>query len=233
MADGLFNASSVYQLLLENNMVPRIIDASPYGMMGSGLFNPKTNVTVARDPSKALSVAGKQSRTETLAHEFTHAAQENLLAPALARINSKITLKEPVSKEERQFLEGMNKLMTENKSWKDLLQRFYVPTGNAEFDKYRTEPIELQAWGVGNMTRPYDKMSDQKYSKNVNPHLNPSMATEFSILAELYSKLPKDTKDISKQNRAYEIEKGRAKDLRGYYKESSDIFSDPFKSTIR
>lgn len=231
MADNLFNASSLYQMLLNNRMVPQLVDANPFGMRDAGLFSKSTNVVVARDPSKAAFPSIKQEREDTLAHELTHAAQLNLLAPALEQIRNKVSSKEKISKEEQQFMDAMDKLMSENKSWKNLVERLYQPTLDRTDDKYRTRPDELQAWGVGYMTKPSSRMNQEK--SNINPHLNPSMASEFSILSDLYSRLPKSIRDIALQSRQQEINVGRKEDTRGLYKDSSSIFSDPFAPTIR
>jgi hypothetical protein len=228
---GLFNPSDIYDMLQQRGILPRLSDADPYGQRGAGLFSEGKNVIVARDPSKAGFPSIAEGRTDTLAHEMTHAAQFNLLEPAFRRIQSKKIAKEKLSNEELQFADGMDKLMRENPSLASLLGKMYSSSGDSKDDKYRTSIPELQAWGVGYMSRPTYSMNREK--SNINPHLNPSMATEFSILSNLYSKLPENVKKISTELRQDEIDKSRSRDREGLYKESVDLFSDPFKSTIR
>jgi len=228
---GLFNPSGIYDMLQQRGMLPRLIDANPYGQKGSGLFSEGMNVIVARDPSKAAFPSIAEGRTDTLAHEMTHAAQFNLLKPAFSTIQSKINAKEKLTKEETQFAEAMTKLMENNPSMASMLSKLYTPTGNKEADAYRTKPVELQAWGTGYMSRPDSPMNRE--AGNINPHLNPSMASEFSILSDLYSKLPDSVKKTSTSLRQEDIANKRKSDRGGLYKESVDLFSDPFKSTIR
>lgn len=231
MADGLFNPSELYEMLRQQNMVPRLIDSNPYGQRNAGLFSQYRNVVVARDPSKVSSPSAIYDRTDVLAHELAHAAQFNLLFPALQTIQSKQTDKEKLTTQEVQFASAMQKLLEDNPSLKSLVNKMYTKTGIKEDDKYRTMPEELQAWGVGYMSRPTDMLNKEK--PNINPHLNPSMATEFSILSNLYSKLPDSVKAVSSKLRQEEINKYRKNDREGMVKESMDIFADPFRPTIR
>jgi hypothetical protein len=228
---NLFDPSSIYEMLQQRGMLPRLVDANPYGQRGAGLFSQGMNVIVARDPSKAAFPSVSEERTDTLAHEMTHAAQFNLLKPALSAIQSKIIAKEKLSKEETQFAEAMNKLMENNPSMASMLSKLYTSTGNKETDIYRTKPEELQAWGTGYMSRPDSQMNRE--ASNINPHLNPSMASEFSIISALYSKLPESVKKTSTRLRQEEITTKRKSDKEGMYKESVDLFADPFKSTIK
>lgn len=231
MADSLFNPSELYEMLKQQGLLPRLIDANPYGQRGAGLFSESKNVVVARDPSKAGFPSIQENRTDTLAHELTHAAQFNLLYPALKTIQSKEIAKEKLTAQEIQFAEAMGKLMRENPSLKAMVEKLYTNTGNKEEDRYRTMLPELQAWGVGYMSRPTNPMNREK--PNINPHLNPSMATEFSILSNLYSKLPENTKSVSSRLRQEDISGSRKNDREGFVQDSRDIFSDPFKYTIK
>jgi hypothetical protein len=231
MADNLFNPSDVYNMLQQQGMLPRYIDAAPYGQPNSGLFSEMRNIVIAKDPSKSSFPSVKETRTDSLAHEMTHATQFNLLYPALATIQRKEAAKEKLTPQEIQFSGAMNKLMVENPSLKALVDKLYSTTGNKEYDAYRTELPELQAWGVGYMSRPTNKMT--KELANINPHLNPSMATEFSILSNLYSKLPDNVKTLTSKLRQESIQKARKRDRDGMVKESVDIFEDPFKTSIK
>jgi hypothetical protein len=228
---GLFNPTEIYNMLRQQGLLPRLIDANPYGQRGAGLFSESKNVVVARDPSKAGFPSIQENRTDTLAHELTHAAQFNLLYPALKTINSKVTAKEKLTTQEVQFSEAMDKLMSENPSLKAMLGKMYTSEGIRADDKYRTSLPELQAWGVGYMSRPTNSMNKEK--DNINPHLNPSMATEFSILSDLYSRLPDNVKAVSSRLKQDEIKSNRKSDREGMVRDSVDIFDDPFKSTIR
>ena len=228
---NLFNPSDLYEMLNQQGLLPRLMDSSPYGQQKAGLFSSARNVVVARDPSTAVFPSTKEDRTDTLAHELTHAAQFNLLYPALKTIQSKEIAKEKLTPQEVQFVGAMNKLMSDNPSLKATIDKMYTSEGNRSDDKYRTSLPELQAWGVGYMSRPTNVMNKEK--ANINPHLNPSMASEFSILSNLYSKLPENVKAVSSRLRQEEISGNRKSDKEGLVRDSMDIFSNPFKSSIK
>ena len=230
MADGLFNPSDVYEILRQQGLLPRLLDSSP-DAFGAGLFSKSRNVVVAKQPATAYFPSTKEERTDTLAHELTHAAQFNLLYPALKTIQDKSKTKEKLTTQEVQFSEAMNKLMSENPSLKAMLGKMYTSEGIKADDKYRTSIPELQAWGVGYMSRPTNPMSRER--ANINPHLNPSMASEFSILSDLYSKLPDNVKTVSSRLRQDDISKGLKKDKEDIVRDSMDIFAYPFKYTIK
>lgn len=230
MADRLFNPSDVYEILRQQGLLPRLLDSSPDGF-GSGLFSKSRNVVVAKQPNTSSFPSTREKRTDTLAHELTHAAQFNLLYPALKTIQDKSKAKEKLTTQEVQFSEAMDKLMSENPSLKAMLGKMYTSEGIPANDDYRTSIPELQAWGVGYMSRPTNPMTREK--ENINPHLNPSMASEFSILSDLYSKLPDNVKTVSSRLRQEDISKGRKKDKDDLVRDSMDIFADPFKYTIK
>jgi hypothetical protein len=121
----------------------------------------------------------------SLVHELTHASDRAMLLgrSALLKRSNK---GEEISPEDQRFLDGYTKLYKEptklplNISDDDLTDRQ---------KKYRTDDRELRAFGVGNMAQdPTEagRYNQQDMGETLNPHVDPTMATEAAIMRELY-----------------------------------------------
>lgn len=230
MAENLFNPSMIYQALQQRGMLPRYVDIRPE--QGVGLFKELTNLVATKNPQTTLAPGVQQERRDNLAHEMTHAAQKNLLEPVYNEIKRKINSKENVSEQEKQFVAALDKLYFDSSSRGSLTDKLYSPGMDRYEDKYRTKKEELQAFGVGYMSRPDDRMLREQ--SNINPHLNPTMASEFDILLTMLNKLPISVLNRAAQERKQEIDtfrKAAKKDE--LLNMSVDLFNDPFASTIR
>jgi hypothetical protein len=223
MADSLFNASELYNALKSFGLLPQWSQLEIDG----GEYHPDSNIIVG-DPSK----------TKTIAHELTHASQNNLLFPAFREISSK----KDKTKEEQQFLDAMSKIMLMGTPSFEEIKRTATPDQlyykdltpkkreNTSYNSYRTSVQERQAFGVGNMSGGLDIPLDKG-----GLHYDPSMATEFSILLELFKNLPETTKKKAVELRKKSIETSRKEEPNRLSGKSftEDIFADPFAPTIK
>jgi hypothetical protein len=244
---SLFNPSELYEVLAQAGMVPQWAQTRPLSS-SEGTYSSSTNRIVAPKNNDPSSI-------DILSHELAHAVQSKLFFNAASKIASKITNKEDVSTEEKQFLETVNKmfgrsfgrikdLQNQKKATEagemslyETLLRLYKPQGadgkKTSYDNYRTSVDELQAHGIGRMSKGADPRAMS--GLGTNRHLDPSFATEFAILLEQYKKLPKNTQQYPEeynkmsQKARSEEDQGRNAD---YYK-YKEITEDPFKPTIK
>ena len=194
MADGLFNASRLYEVLKQYGLLPKHANYSPAGD-SQGLFSAQLNRVVAPDAS----LVGKDqypidATMATLTHEMTHAVQNNLLLNTAMTIQRKKQQGEKITDQEQQYLRASEqifadqfgnvgsfdrrKLEQDRKSYQTMAKDFYSsPQGRKDFESYRRSPSEAQAFGVGNMSRQSDLSRPGQ-----NPHFDQSMSTEFDIL---------------------------------------------------
>jgi hypothetical protein len=240
MADNLFDPSRLYEALKQANLLPKVTGFTPPGN-AEGLFNASLNRIAAAVPSKTQMLP--EFSTNTLAHEMTHSVQNNLLRDMAYRIQKKVEQGQKVSDQEQQFLRASeqifatsfanvgnydrSKTTTDIKAYKDQVRSQYTGT-NKDYGSYRTKPDEAQAFGVGNMSVPFGAMGNQ-----VNSHLDPSMATEFDILLSMYQKLPESVRASSAAAKQEQITRERKTSDDVYLPMANDLFSDPFKYSIK
>ena len=227
MAGGLFDPSTIYNALQQSNLLPA------WAKMGgaSGEYNYETNRLKASPEFKG-----------TVAHEMTHAAQQNLLFPALRNVYEKQKT-EKLTNEEQRFLDAMSKIMLMgNYSAEDIKRTgkpnelYYTGKTTSEkadkkYNEYRTSRDERQAFGVGNMSVPGTSLDTG------GQHYDPTMATEFSILMSLYNSLPDTVKKQAIETRKSSIEAARVQQPDPYgnlpFIDAGNIFADPFKPSIK
>ena len=245
---GLFDPSSIYFQLANAGLLPTWAQQRPT-TGADGVYNPDTNRLTALPPSSPFNKT-------TLAHELTHASQYNFLYPAFNSISDKLKKGSDITSEERQYYEAAKKILNEqpssvgmyskieNKVNSDSLKKaidslYKIENTNKskeEYKSYRTQPHELQAFGVGNMSQGgmHGATKKELIGSNYYPHLDPSFATEFDIIMSLYNKLPNSVKETIVNNRKESIE-GNKK----YYKDTfqpykfEDRSKDPFISSIK
>ena len=230
MADGLFNPSRLYEVLAAQGLLPQVaVQPSPVS------FGP------AYQPAFNNLFTGWNPKRSTIAHEMTHAVQDNVLkatAEALEKKSKK-------TQQETQFLNAYRKLMAPDGMVKDSRRTqadkaafdktaaaLYGKPVESRYDKYRTSPSETQAWGVGSY-------SDLSYDDEDRiPHMDASYTTEFAILLSMYDKLPQELKQMSATQRKEDLT--RSKDFFRKQKqeienstEFSNLLSDPFARTIK
>ena len=240
MTEGLFDPSRLYQVLKEASLLPA---HSPY--------SPPSGNTAAYNSSTNRIMSPTEDDT-FLPHEMTHAVQFNLLQNAALRIQKKKKEGDKITEKEKQFLEAAQKIFEEdfaflpdNKgkaatkmgkaSREGQLKTMYFPSGrSAGFNAYRTEPTELQGWGVGEMS---SKIGSKKGEEGTS-HLNPTSTTEFDLLLSMYQQLPSNIRQTFTEKRRQAVKENREadnfrEDPRWSMYPFDDLFSDPFKPTIK
>jgi hypothetical protein len=245
MADGLFNPSRLYEALKQYGLLPKYANMYPGGD-ATGLFNPEINRLVAKDTSLIGKDPYQRDATmATMAHEMTHAVQNNLLLNTAMEIQYKKQRGEKLSDQEQQYLRASEqifsdqfgnvgsfdrrKFVKDTESYKNMMKDFYSsPRGDKEFERYRKSPSEAQAFGVGNMSYASDLSRPGQ-----NPHLDPSMAQEFDILLSMYQNLPESLKSSAATVKQSRIEKNRQSSKDFYMDYAKDLFKNPFEPTIK
>ena len=245
MADSLFDPSRLYEALKQYNLLPKHANYSPSGG-ATGLFSPELNRLVA--PDAALVGKDQYPRDATMAtlsHEMTHAVQSNLLENTAYEIQKKKQSGQQLTDQEQQYLRAAQQIFgkqyanvgnfnssqyrADTAAYKNMVKNMYSsPTGNKDYEAYRTSPDEAQAFGVGNMSY----QSDLKRTGQ-NPHFDPSMATEFDILFSMYKNLPESLKSSAAVTKKAQIEKNRRNSDDYYLQTAKDLFKNPFEPTIK
>ena len=230
MAESLFNPSSIYNSLKQQKLLPQQSATHSLGS-NSGTYLPDRNLMFAP------AVTDEDSKN-TLAHEMSHAAQHSLLLPAAEQIAKKSD-KTP---QEQQFLDAFRKLLPSLKSGAKLSDRlratkeqdkltealFKNKAPKDAYNSYRTESQELQAFGVGSMSQ-----KGQPTNQLNNRHLDPTMASEFSLLMNLYENLGAPLKEEATKQRQTLIDKASAKPGRYADIPFSTMYVDPFRDTTK
>lgn len=232
MADNLFNASRLYEALKQYNLLPNYGNFVPGGGK-EGLFRNQTNTLVAPSVSK-----------DVMAHELTHAVQFNLLKEAANVLQRKKQEGKPLTDQEAQYLRASEQLFNEqygniasfdrSKFFQDLEARkgtksLYVnPKNDKDYTQYRTSPTEIQAHGVGNMS-----VKEAYPTVGANPHLDPTMTTEFDILFSMFNSLPDSLKQSVASSRQNSVKESRQFYSDPYLPYANDLFSNPFPSSIK
>lgn len=245
MADGLFNPSRLYEVLKQYGLLPKHANFSPAGE-ASGLFSPETNRLVAPDAKLAGRDQFSQEYTlGTLAHEMTHAVQNNLLLNTAMTLQDKKQKGEKLSDQEMQYLRASEQIFAKQfgnignrdrskyqkdlKSYQNFTQGMYAsPEGDTNYESYRKSPTEAQAFGVGSMS-----YQTKPRSTGANPHLDPSMTTEFDILLSMYQNLPESLKSSAATVKKSQIERSRKNTKDVYLDLSDDMLKNPFVDTTR
>jgi hypothetical protein len=245
MADGLFDPSRLYEALKQYGLLPKHGNFYPAGE-AMGLFSPEINRLVAPDAR----LVGENKRVidstmGTLAHEMTHAVQNNLLRNTAYTLQQKKQQGKELTEQENQYLRAAEQIFVDQfgnignfnsakdrqdrESYRNMTKDMYVSeTGNKDFDIYRKSPTEAQAFGVGNMSFPSNLRRT-----GVNPHFDPSMTTEFDILLSMFEKLPESVKKSAAMEKQTKIEKNRQGSNDVYLNFSKDMFQNPFESTVK
>ena len=231
MADNLYKPSGLFEEMQKRDLTPSYGDFSVTG--ADGMYSPDVNVLFA-----PKDFTGTEP---TLAHEVAHAYVRNILQPAYMELGNKKSRN--WSKEEKQFADAAMKLFP------DLFQSFFFEPQERRLEflqarnaligdrkvkdaGYRLSQGELIGFGVGESSVPYvDRPGKIDY--NVGGHLNPTMASQLSILTELYKKLPEELKQKAAEKRKASIKDYKEeKRLSKVKDEVSDVFENPFKNTL-
>lgn len=213
---SLFEPNDLWQILNQTQTAPEWVPYNP-GSSASGEYDYGYNRLIAPP------VQNPRNQT-TLAHELTHALSYNLLRPMASDLQDRKWNREQPSQIENQFLDAMQKVYGQSFGRVGQIERgaterdaAYRKRGlaslfqddDARYRSYRTDPEELMAFGVGGTVR---GGGDYLPQTKGNPHLNPTAATELSILLDLYKRLPEQQrKRVAEQRRQSIDERRKAK----------------------
>lgn len=223
-----FNPQDLWEIINQTQVYPEWV---PYSEKGE--FDYGHNRLIAPE-------ATTPSGIKTLAHELTHAISYNTLKPAARALQDKKWQRQTLSSAEARYLDAMQKIHAESfgrvgqASRRDFdRDTAYRKTGLAslfqdpdiEYRGYRTSPEELLAFGVGGTVKGgsgYGNLS------RGNPHLNPTAAQEFSILLDLYKRLPDNLRKQVSDTRRKDIEESRKANPWSLRDLSKDMQVNPF-----
>ena len=164
--------------LSARRMMPPI-QQRPMGVSGSFDVNSFFGNTL---PKTGVVNVGTRAGPDTVVHELTHAADKQLASQYHELLNKRGKL----TPAEQQFMRAFEKLSYDKFGREKAFPRKTLaekldPTWVEKQRDYRATNAELPAWAMGATIAPRDD-----YSPPV--HLNPSLATEFSILLDLARK---------------------------------------------
>jgi len=120
----------------------------------------------------------------TFIHELTHAADLQMDAQYHEDVGK-------AGRKENQFTRAYNRLRfnpsfdQNNRNNFEKMVNLLAPNFAAEQGDYRASNLEVRAFAVGDSVAPEGKFATPIGRKEIPPHLNATMATEFMILLEL------------------------------------------------
>lgn len=231
MAEKLYNPSGLFEEMQKRGLTPSYGDFSLSD--SDAAYFPDYNVLLSPE-------VGYLMGRPTMAHEVTHAYVANILQPAFYTIKEKKDKNKKLTKEEKQFLDNAPKLYPgifydysdkEREKRKDYVKSKDALIGDRKVKdpRYRLSPDEIIAFGVGNTSVPgYRTQNEIDY--NVGGHLDPTVATEISMLTEMYKALPEETKSYAASLRKNAIRKDleNSRTLSNVKEKIVDVFENPF-----
>lgn len=141
-------------------------------------------------PPAGVVELSSQAVPESVVHEMTHAADRQLTSQYYELLQKQRS--SDLSPLEKQFISGYEKLVFKPGAAGvaglprvEMAQRL-APKWATKQAEYRASSTELPAWGMGSTV---DPSASQEYSAPA--HLDPTMATEFSILLDLANRVQK------------------------------------------
>ena len=155
--------SKILDILNKSNYLPSV---------GFGVFSERGSYTP--EGNKMLFSSNVGNRENLAAHEYTHAA-DTAMEKAWVNLDVKLKKGYKPSDQESQFYNAYLKMSPNLSKLKNTASQM-----KPEDAAYRFNEKEARAYGVGNM-----------YGQPVNPttpHYDPTMATEFGILLDIFGK---------------------------------------------
>lgn len=168
--------------LSSRRMMPPISMGGTGG--ASGVF--ENNSVFGRElPKTGVVKVGYAADPSTVVHELTHAADTQINSQYYELLNKRGKL----TPAEQQFMQAFEKLSYDrfgrDKAFpRKTLAEKLDPAWAKKHSDYRATNRELPAWGMGATVTP-----DDAYDRPL--HLDPTMASEFSILLDMANRLQK------------------------------------------
>lgn len=175
--------SPQYGALVDYLTARRMLPPISLGGTGSASGAFESNTFFSNNlPKTGVVKVGYGVGPSTLVHELTHAADRQINSQYYELKNKRGDL----TPAEQQFMQAYERLSHKSPSFSDRsvvdqrknMAEKLAPTWAAKNSDYRATNVELPAWGMGSTVYP-------NYDSPAPRHLDPTMATEFSILMDL------------------------------------------------
>ena len=244
---GLFNPIPMWEQIKEQGLLPQRVDAS---LNTGAVYYPNQNSMIVESLS-GRDTAFMENERNTLAHEYVHAWNENILKPLIAEISTK----KDKTKEEEQFLKATKQLAGDiypeaepegsglEAQAQAARRNLESMSGSLQYVNYlkslasgkkihplKDKPEERQGYSIGEMTA--NALIDPEYSVAIDEqgtHRNASIATDYSILMDMVSRLPEATKKAAAQKRLGSIKEfPEGSRQKGWMEDSKQDLINPF-----
>lgn len=244
---GLFNPTPMWEQIKEQGLLPPRVDAS---VNTGAVYYPNQNSMIVETMSDR-DTAYMENQRNTLAHEYVHAWNENILKPLIAEISTK----KDRTPEEEQFLKATKQLagdiypkaepvrpgleaeaqaarrdlesMAGSLQYVDYLKSL---AGGKKIHPLKNKPEERQGYSIGEMTA--NALIDPEYSVAIDEqgsHRNATIATDYSILMDMVDRLPEVTKKAAAQKRLESIKEfPEGSRQKGWMEDSKQDLVNPF-----
>ena len=204
---GLFDPTPMWEQLKAQGLLPQRVDAS---LNTGAVYYPNQNSMVT-ETLRGQDSEYKEKMRDTLAHEYTHAWNENILKPLIAEISEK----ENRTPKEENFLRATKQLAGDiypepasNKVLDSLIDKakylgyLIELTGDSKVHPLKQQDQERQSYSIGQMTANAPPNSDYDVAIDEGgSHRNAGITQDYSVLIDLAASLPEETKKAAAQRR--------------------------------
>ena len=231
---GLFDPTPMWEQIQNQGLLPQRVNSS---LNSGAVYYPNQNSMVAKTLN-AQDTSQMEYMRDTLAHEYTHAWNENILKPLITEISAK----EDRTPEEENFLKATKQLAGDifaevepNKVLGALNKRDYLGyleklTGDNKIHRLKQKDQERQSYPIGEMTA--NAVVDPSYKVAIDEqgtHRNASVTTDYSILMDFVDRLPEATKKAAAQKRLEGIKEfPEGSNQKGWMQDAKQDLTNPF-----
>ena len=244
---GLFNPTPMWEQIKEQGLLPPRANASSNA---GALYYPNQNSMVA-ETMRPNDASYMENMRSTLAHEYTHSWNENILKPLI----SEISAKKDRTEQEEQFLKAAKGLagdiypeaeperpgleaeaqaarrnlqsMVDSGKYVDYLESL---ASGRKIHPLKNKPEERQSYSIGKMTA--NALPDPKYLAAIDEqgsHRDATVATDYSILLDMVDRLPKETKEAAAKKRLKNIKEfPENSNVRWWMDDAKQDLTNPF-----
>lgn len=244
---GLFNPTPLWEQIKEQGLLPRRVNASSNA---GALYYPNQNSMVV-ETMRPNDMSYAENMRGTLAHEYTHAWNENILKPLIAVISAKKDKTEqeeqflkaakglagdiyPEAEPERPGLEAQAQAasrdlqsMVDSGKYVDYLKSL---AAGRKIHPIKNTQDERQSYSIGEMTA--NALPDPEYSPIIDEqgsHRNATVATDYSILIDMVDRLPKEIKEAAAKRRLNSIKEfPENSNVRWWMEDAEQDLENPF-----
>lgn len=244
---GLFNPTPLWEQIKAQGLLPRRVDAS---LNTGAVYYPNQNGMIT-ETLRGQDYEYTENTRGTLAHEYVHAWNENILKPLIAEISAKKdkTPQEenflkatkqlagdiyPEAEPDREGLEAQAQAarrnlqsMVDSGKYLDYLTKL---SGNSKIHPLKQQNEERQSYSIGQLTANVPSNSDYNVAIDEGgSHRDASITTDYSILIDLVDRLPEDTKKAAAQRRLAKIKEfPEGSRQKGWMQDAKQDLTNPF-----